>query len=138
MVTTMKNACSYVRARTCSLPSLRRAANFTSDNRLDTINHCLWRDHDRAPLTPKAFDVLRYLIEHAASSPQDDLLEALWPETYVNPGEIQSTSWKSGECWTIGYGTLLPSPIIENVASSLVYRSFRATARSSPLEIDIA
>src|SRR5215831_14112670 len=58
--------------------------------RLDTANHCLWRDNERAPLTPKAFDVLRYLVEHAERLvTQDELLEALWPETYVNPEVIK-------------------------------------------------
>ena len=58
--------------------------------RLDTVNHCLWRANERAPLTPKAFDVLRYLVEHADRLvTQDELLEALWPETYVNPEGIR-------------------------------------------------
>ena len=58
--------------------------------RLDKVNHCLWRDDERAPLTPKAFDVLRYLVEHADRLvTPDELLEALWPETYVNPEGIR-------------------------------------------------
>src|SRR5262245_3237823 len=58
--------------------------------RLDTVNHCLWRANQRAPLTPKAFDVLRYLVEHADRLvTQEELLEALWPETYVNPEGIR-------------------------------------------------
>ena len=58
--------------------------------RLDTVNHCLWRGQERAPLTPKAFDVLRYLVEHGDRLvTQDELLEALWPETYVNPEGIR-------------------------------------------------
>jgi DNA-binding winged helix-turn-helix (wHTH) protein/tetratricopeptide (TPR) repeat protein len=58
--------------------------------RLDTVNHCLWRDDERAPLTPKAFDVLRYLVEHGERLvTPDELLEALWPETYVNPEGIR-------------------------------------------------
>src|SRR5215472_11939272 len=58
--------------------------------RLDTLNHCLWRADERASLTPKAFDVLRYLVEHADRLvTQDELLEALWPETYVNPEGIR-------------------------------------------------
>ena len=57
---------------------------------LDTVNHCLWRAGERMPLTPKAFDVLRYLVEHADRVvTQDELLEALWPETYVNPEGIR-------------------------------------------------
>jgi TolB-like protein/DNA-binding winged helix-turn-helix (wHTH) protein len=54
--------------------------------RLDTANHILWRNEDRVPVAPKSFDVLAYLIEHAGRVvTQDEILEALWPETYVNP-----------------------------------------------------
>src|SRR5258705_5957520 len=54
--------------------------------RLDTANHLLWRDRDRVPIAPKAFDVLAYLVEHAERVvTQDEILEALWSETYVNP-----------------------------------------------------
>jgi TolB-like protein/DNA-binding winged helix-turn-helix (wHTH) protein len=54
--------------------------------RLDTANHLLWRDGDRVPLAPKGFDVLAYLVEHAGRVvTQDEILEALWSETYVNP-----------------------------------------------------
>jgi DNA-binding response OmpR family regulator len=49
--------------------------------RLDTVNQCLWRAESRMPLTPKAFDVLRYLVEHAGRLvTPDEVLEALWPE----------------------------------------------------------
>jgi len=58
--------------------------------RLDIVNHCLWRGEDRVSLTPKAFDVLRYLVEHADRLvTQDEILGALWPETYVNPEVIK-------------------------------------------------
>ena len=54
--------------------------------RLDTTNHLLWRNGDRVPIAPKGFDVLAYLVEHAGRLvTQDEILEALWPETYVNP-----------------------------------------------------
>jgi TolB-like protein/DNA-binding winged helix-turn-helix (wHTH) protein/thioredoxin-like negative regulator of GroEL len=53
--------------------------------RLDSANQCLWRGDERAQVTPKAFDVLRYMVENAGRLvTQDELLEALWPETYVN------------------------------------------------------
>jgi TolB-like protein/DNA-binding winged helix-turn-helix (wHTH) protein len=53
---------------------------------LDTANHLLWRDGDRVLVAPKSFDVLAYLVEHAGRVvTQDEILEALWPETYVNP-----------------------------------------------------
>src|SRR6266481_3245394 len=58
--------------------------------RLDTVNQCLWRAESRMPLTPKAFDVLRYLVEHAGRLvTPDEVLEALWPETYINPEGIR-------------------------------------------------
>jgi DNA-binding winged helix-turn-helix (wHTH) protein len=50
------------------------------------VNLCLWRAEERMPLTPKAFDILRYLVERADRLVTHyELLEALWPETYVNP-----------------------------------------------------
>ena len=58
--------------------------------RLDTVNHCLWRGDERVSLTPKAFDVLRYLVEHSDRLvSHDEILDALWPETYVNPEMIK-------------------------------------------------
>jgi len=53
--------------------------------RLDTENHLLLHGGERVSLTPKAFDVLRYLVERAGRLvTQDELLESLWTETYVN------------------------------------------------------
>ena len=58
--------------------------------RLDTINHCLWQGEERVPLAPKAFDVLRYLVEHSDRLvTQEEILESLWPETYVNPEVVK-------------------------------------------------
>src|SRR5271157_5208470 len=59
--------------------------------RLDTVNQCLWRrgdapDDERVLLTPKAFAVLRHLVEHAGRLvTQEELLEAVWPDTFVQP-----------------------------------------------------
>lgn len=58
--------------------------------RLDTVNHCLWHGEERVSLTPKEFDVLRYLVERADRLvTQDEMLDALWPQTYVNPEVIK-------------------------------------------------
>src|SRR5260370_13108033 len=58
--------------------------------RLDTVNHCLWRAEERLRLTHRTFDVLPSLVEHAERLvTQDEILEALWPETYVNPEVIK-------------------------------------------------
>jgi len=64
--------------------------------RLDTVNECLWRsqddgDDERIRLTPKAFAVLRYLVEHAGRLvTQNELLEAVWPNTFVQPEVLKS------------------------------------------------
>ena len=58
--------------------------------RLDTANHCLWRADNRVSLTPKAFDVLRYLVENAGRVvTQGEILESVWPDTYVNSEVIK-------------------------------------------------
>jgi DNA-binding winged helix-turn-helix (wHTH) protein len=58
--------------------------------RLDSENYCLWRSDERVALTPKAFDVLRYLVDHPQKLvTQNEILEAIWPETYVNPEVIK-------------------------------------------------
>src|SRR5271157_4789376 len=59
--------------------------------RFDTVNQCLWRrgetgQDQRVLLTPKAFAVLRYLVEHAGRLvTQDELLQAIWPDTFIQP-----------------------------------------------------
>ena len=54
--------------------------------RLDTTNHFLWREENRVSIPPKAFDVLRYLVENPGRLvTQDELLDAVWPDTHVNP-----------------------------------------------------
>src|SRR4029077_2466584 len=63
--------------------------------RLDPGNQCLWRGDglaaERILLAPKAFAVLRYLVEHPGRLvTQDELLEALWPKTYVQPEVLRS------------------------------------------------
>jgi len=54
--------------------------------RLDTANHCLWRDSGRVSITPKAYDVLCHLVENSGRLvTPDEMLEAIWADTYVNP-----------------------------------------------------
>ncbi len=53
--------------------------------RLDTDGRRLWRDDRECVLTPKALDLLVYLAEHAGTVlSREQLLEALWPGTYVD------------------------------------------------------
>jgi len=64
--------------------------------RLDIVNQCLWRrmdgaDDGRILLRPRRFAVLRYLVEHAGRLvTEDELLEAVWPDTYVRPQAVKS------------------------------------------------
>lgn len=52
--------------------------------RLDTNDECLWREGQRLALTRKAFAVLNYMVEQAGRVvTKDELMEAVWPETYV-------------------------------------------------------
>jgi DNA-binding winged helix-turn-helix (wHTH) protein/tetratricopeptide (TPR) repeat protein len=54
--------------------------------RLDPVNQCLWRENERISLAPKTFSVLRYLVENPGRLvTQDELLEAVWPGTFVQP-----------------------------------------------------
>src|SRR5260370_30272827 len=63
-----------------------RVMKSVKEFRLDAANHLLWRNGDRVPLAPKGFDILAYLVEHRGRVvTQDEILEALWSETYVNP-----------------------------------------------------
>jgi predicted ATPase/DNA-binding winged helix-turn-helix (wHTH) protein len=54
--------------------------------RLDTANECLWDGGTQIALALKPFAVLRYLVEHPGRLiTHNELLDALWPETYVQP-----------------------------------------------------
>src|SRR5262245_31681348 len=58
--------------------------------RLDTVNHRLWRGDERVAITPKAFDLLRYLAEHRDRLvSQREILDALWPQVHVNPEVVK-------------------------------------------------
>ncbi len=58
---------------------------------LDTRNECLWRGSARIPLPPKPYAILNYLLEHPGRLiTHDELLDALWPETYVQPQVLRT------------------------------------------------
>jgi predicted ATPase/DNA-binding winged helix-turn-helix (wHTH) protein len=63
--------------------------------RLDTVDQCLWRlgdtgEEERVLLTPKAFAVLAYLVEHAGRLVMhDELLEAVWAGCVVEPQAVR-------------------------------------------------
>src|ERR671931_1478003 len=56
-----------------------------ADFRLDPANACLWRGTQTIALTPKAFDVLHYLVTHPDRVvTKDTLLDAVWPELAIS------------------------------------------------------
>lgn len=58
---------------------------------LDTANECLWHDGQQIPLASKPFAVLRYLVDNPGRLiTHDELLDALWPETYVQPQVLRT------------------------------------------------
>src|SRR5882724_5119769 len=64
--------------------------------RIDLANLCLWRSNaigadERVDLTPKTFDLLRYLVEHPGRLvTHDELLDALWLNIHVQPEVLKS------------------------------------------------
>jgi predicted ATPase/DNA-binding winged helix-turn-helix (wHTH) protein len=63
--------------------------------RLDVLNQCLWRigetkSEERILVTPKAFAVLEYLVEHAGRLvTHEELLEGVWPDRMVEPQAVK-------------------------------------------------
>src|SRR6187402_711847 len=58
---------------------------------LDIENGCLWRETSEVLLTPKLFAVLRYFVDRPQKLiSQDELLDAVWPETFVQPQVLRT------------------------------------------------
>ena len=58
---------------------------------LDAANQCLLRSGVPVGLAPKPFAVLRFLVENPGRLiTHDELLDALWPETYVQPQVLRT------------------------------------------------
>ncbi|HTB97987.1 MAG TPA: AAA family ATPase [Terracidiphilus sp.] len=58
---------------------------------LDVSNQCLWKGSEQIALPPKPFSVLQYLVEHPDRLvSHEELLDALWPETYVQPQVLRT------------------------------------------------
>src|SRR5215510_14843234 len=61
-----------------------------ADFRLDPDNACLWRGTQPIALTPKAFDVLHYLVTHPDRLvSKETLLDAVWPKTAVSDAVVR-------------------------------------------------
>lgn len=57
---------------------------------LDLRSECLWWGEQQIGLTPKAFSVLRYLVEHKDRLvTKQALLDAVWRDSYVEEGQVK-------------------------------------------------
>jgi Tol biopolymer transport system component/DNA-binding winged helix-turn-helix (wHTH) protein len=66
----------------------RRSCEFGSF-RVDLADRVLLRSGEVVPLTPKAFDTLLLLMEHNGELVEKDaLMKALWPDTFVEEGNL--------------------------------------------------
>ncbi len=60
--------------------------------RLDTAERLLLRAGQHVSLTPKAFDLLVYLVDHAGRlATKQELMNALWPDTFVEESNLVFT-----------------------------------------------
>jgi predicted ATPase len=58
---------------------------------LDVVNQCLVQRGAQIDLAPKPFAVLRFLVENPGRLiTHDELLDAVWPETYVQPQVLRT------------------------------------------------
>jgi len=56
---------------------------------LDIVNECVWYGKQAIQLTPKAFALLRYLVERPRQLvTKEELLTAVWPEVIVGEGVL--------------------------------------------------
>jgi len=59
---------------------------------LDLANEQLWRESQAIKLRPKAFAVLEHLLGRPGQLvTKDDLLNAVWPETFVSDAVLKVT-----------------------------------------------
>jgi DNA-binding winged helix-turn-helix (wHTH) protein/tetratricopeptide (TPR) repeat protein len=57
--------------------------------RLDTSSGSLYCGNEFVPLTPKAFDTLRVLVEHAGQLvTKEELMARVWPDAHVEDGNL--------------------------------------------------
>src|SRR3954453_701319 len=59
---------------------------------LDLINECLWKGAEEIKVRPKAFALLNYLLNRPGQLvTKEELLNAVWPETFVGDAVLKVT-----------------------------------------------
>ena len=56
---------------------------------LNRVRRALLREGQPVPLSPKAFEVLAYLVIHPGEVvTKEELIQAVWPESFVEEGNL--------------------------------------------------
>src|SRR5687768_2741915 len=96
--------------------------------RLDTVEHELSRDGRRVPLTPKAYDILRLLVENAGHLVEKErLLQEVWPNTFVEEGALN-------RCISVLRKTLSESEA-DKYVETVPKRGYRFVAAVKPVSV---
>ncbi|HKG45900.1 MAG TPA: AAA family ATPase [Pyrinomonadaceae bacterium] len=74
-------------------------SSIVNDNRivfdrfsLDLVNECLWKGSEEIKIRPKAFALLNYLLNRSGQLvTKEELLNAVWPETFVGDAVLKVT-----------------------------------------------
>lgn len=62
------------------------------DFSLDLVNECLWKGSEEIKVRPKAFALLNYLLNRPGQLvTKEELLNAVWPETFVGDAVLKVT-----------------------------------------------
>jgi DNA-binding winged helix-turn-helix (wHTH) protein len=60
--------------------------------RLDERARSLTREGEPVAITPKVFDTLVFLVSNAGRSvSRDEVIKAVWPDTFVEEGNLNTT-----------------------------------------------
>ena len=104
--------------------------------RLDTVERLLLRAGQPVSLTPKAFDLLIYLVErHGRLITKTELLRAVWPDTFVEEPTLLTRYRRFAEPWATvrtASGTFRP---FRHEGTASWRPSPAASSRPSPLSL---
>jgi len=102
--------------------------------RLDTGERLLLRDSESLPLTPKQFDLLLVLVENQRHVlGRDVLIKKVWPDTFVEEGNLSKVIFGLRKILGEGYVETLPRRGYRFVAEARAISGDREeTERSGP------
>ena len=84
---------SSVRFRLTSVQPIANVKRIPFDRfSLDLVNECLWRGSEAIKIRPKAFALLNFLLQRPGQLvTKEELLSAVWPETFVSDAVLKVT-----------------------------------------------